>query len=329
YKASMGITTNMKVAATRWIAENASSLGLDSIWIGEDIGIGQDAFVLASATLTQAKGVRVGTGIVPITVHNISTLARAALTLQELGEGRFAFGIGIGGMLDLEKLAIKLTRPVTVLDDAIRTLRQLWSGEVVTFENELFQLKDYSLGLKNPVRTPIFLGVRGPQMLKLSGRLANGVILSGPFDYLRSAIKMVNDEARKAGRKPDAVEKVIWLPTIPTFKGGSEELAKKVVAIVVADMPEPVLNMLSIEKEKIDKLRAAISTGGPDGGIPFVDQELLDMFAISGDKEHIVDLFDELGRMGATEVILGPPFSGDWREASKEIFEEILARRRS
>jgi 5,10-methylenetetrahydromethanopterin reductase len=232
-------------------------------------------------------------------------------------------------MLDLEKLAIKLTRPVTVLDDAIRTLRQLWSGEVVTFENELFQLKDYSLGIKDSVHIPIFLGVRGPQMLKLSGRLADGVILSGPFDYLRSAIKMVNDEALKAGRKPDAVEKVIWLPTIPTFKGGSEELAKKVVAIVVGDMPEPVLNMLSIEKEKIDQLRAAISTGGPDGGIPFVDQELLDMFAISGDKEHIVNLFDELGRMGATEVILGPPFSGDWREATREIFEEILARRKS
>lgn len=325
----MGITTNMKVKATRWIAKNASSLGLDSIWIGEDIGIGQDTFVLAAATLIQAKGVRVGTGIVPITVHNISTLARAALTLQELGEGRFAFGIGIGGMQDLEKLAIKLTKPVTVLEDAIKTLRQLWSGEIVTFENELFQLQDYRLGLIDPIHTPIILGVRGPQMLKLSGRIADGVILSGPFDYLRSAIKIVNDEARKAGRKPEAVEKVIWLPTIPTFKGGSEELAKRVVAIVVADMPESVLNMLSIEKEKIDLLRAAISAGGPDWGIPFVDQELMDMFAISGDKEHIVDLFDELGRMGATEVILGPPFSGDWREATREIFEEILARRKS
>ena len=325
----MGITTNMKVKATRWIAENASSLGLDSIWIGEDIGIGQDTFVLAAATLLQAKGVRVGTGIVPITVHNISTLARAALTLQELGEGRFAFGIGIGGMQDLEKLEIKLTKPVTVLEDAIKTLRQLWSGEAVTFENELFQLQDYSLRIIDPVRTPIFLGVRGPQMLRLAGRTADGVILSGPFDYLRSALKIVNEEALKAGRRPEVVEKVIWLPTIPTFKGGSEDLAKKVVAIVVADMPESVLNMLAVEKEKIDLLRAAISAGGPDGGIPFVDQELMDMFAISGDKEHIVDLFDDLGRMGATEVILGPPFSGDWREATREIFKEILTRRRS
>jgi alkanesulfonate monooxygenase SsuD/methylene tetrahydromethanopterin reductase-like flavin-dependent oxidoreductase (luciferase family) len=53
----------------------------------------------------------------------------------------------------------------------------------------------------------------------------------------------------------------------------------------------------------------------------------MDMFSISGDKEHMVDRFEELSKIGATEVVLGPPFTGDWRGAMEEIFEEIQRRR--
>ena len=58
-----------------------------------------------------------------------------------------------------------------------------------------------------------------------------------------------------------------------------------------------------------------------------VDQELIDMFSISGSKEHMVDRFDLLAEIGLTEVVLGPPFSGNWREATEEIFKEISSRR--
>ena len=102
-KASIGITTNMKVSSTNWLVENAERLGAETIWIGEDIDLGQDPFVLTSTSLLKSNSVRVGTGIVPVTVHNISTLARAALTLNEISNGRFILGIGIGGIQDLVK----------------------------------------------------------------------------------------------------------------------------------------------------------------------------------------------------------------------------------
>ena len=37
--------------------------------------------------------------------------------------------------------------------------------------------------------------------------------------------------------------------------------------------------------------------------------------------------FAELEKIGATEVVLGPPFSGDWKGATTEIFEEVKQRR--
>lgn len=326
YKVSIGITTHMGVNATSWIAQNSDSLGARSIWIGEDIALGQETFVLTASTLLQSKNVRVGTGIIPVTVHNISTLARTGVTFNEIGAGRFVYGLGIGGIQDLEKHGIVIKKPVTELRCSVETLRRLWSGEVVDSTSEIFSLHGFRLELTNPINVPIFLGVRGPQMLKLSGEIADGVILSGPFDYLRYAIKTVNQAAEQAGRKKNTVEKVIWVPTIPTFKGIQEKIARRVVALVIADTPNAVLDMLSLDRDKVNNIREVVASSSPKEAVEFVDDELLDIFSISGSKEHMVDRFEDLTGIGATEVVIGPPFSGDWREALIEIFAEVDSR---
>ncbi|MFX1416399.1 MAG: LLM class flavin-dependent oxidoreductase [Promethearchaeota archaeon] len=327
YRASVGITTNMRPKATGWIASNAERLGIHGIWIGEDIDLGQDVFVLTAATLIQAPKSRVGTAIIPVAVHSIKTLARAAITLHQTGGGRFVFGTGIGGIQDLRSLGISLTRPVSELREAISVLRGLWAGETVTAKSELIQLKDFNLGLKKPLEIPIFLGVRGPQMLKLAGQVADGVILSGPFDYLKDAIKRVDKAAQNSGRSGEDIEKVAWLPTIPSYEGSDEGLAKRVVALVVADMPPQVVDMLDVDKQRVSQIREAVAKSGPTAGIPFVSQEIIDMFSISGEIEYMVDRFETLAKMGLTEAVLGPPFSGNWRGAMTEIFEEIRRRR--
>jgi 5,10-methylenetetrahydromethanopterin reductase len=329
YSVSIGITTNMGVSATCWIAQNADSLGARSIWVGEDIALGQETFVLTANTLLQTKNVRVGTGIIPVTVHNIATLARVSSTLSEIGEGRFAFGLGIGGIQDLERHGINIKKPVTELRKTIHTLNQLWADETVNSESEIFSLKKYRLGQVNPLKIPIFLGVRGPQMLKLAGKIADGVILSGPFDYLQNAIKMVDDASEEEGKERGFVEKVIWVPTIPTFKGIKEKIAKRVVALVIADTPDPVIDMLSVDRERVEKIRETVAASSPKEGAEYVDDEILDVFSISGTREHMVDRFEELAKIGATEVVIGPPFSGDWRDATVEIFEEVNSRRNS
>ena len=164
-------------------------------------------------------------------------------------------------------------------------------------------------------------------MLKLAGTIADGVILSGPFDYLSYAIKMVDVAAEQAGRSKEDVEKVVWVPTIPTFKGIEEKVARRVVALVIAVTPDVVLDMLTVDREKVNQIRETVAASSPKEGAEFVDNELLDVFSISGTKEHMVDRFEDLSGIGATEVVLGPPFSGDWREALIEIIGEVNSRR--
>ncbi|TFG11510.1 LLM class flavin-dependent oxidoreductase [Candidatus Thorarchaeota archaeon] len=323
YKLSIGMTTNMKTSATQWLAGNADRLGAHRIWIGEDIGLGQDIFVLTAATLLESDRVQVGTGITPISVHNLTTLARAGMTLQQISNDRFIFGTGIGGLQDLERRGIEIEKPVTVLREGVKALRKLWNGEKVTVSNELFDIQGYSLRSSNNLNIPIFLGVRGPQMLRLAGKIADGVILSGPIDYLQYAIERVNKAAKDNGRRPDEIEKLVWLPTIPTFKGGNEKLAKRVVAVVAADMPQTVLDMLSIDREKLDALVNAVASSGAQDATEYVDEEIMNMFAITGTKAQMIEIFSSIAKLGANEILVGPPFSGNWRTALEEIFAEI------
>jgi 5,10-methylenetetrahydromethanopterin reductase len=328
YRASVGITTSMKLSATDWIGKNADSLGIDGIWVGEDIDLGQETSILTASLLEATTKARVGTGIIPVSVHNLSIIARSALTLQELGNGRFVLGIGLGGIQDLQKLGKQVKKPVCVLRDTTLALKRLFNSESVTMKSEMFNLTDYSLRISKPIDIPIFFGVRGPQMLKLAGRIADGVILSGPKEYLQYAIDTIDKIASERGRKRKEIEKVVWLPTIPTFKGGSNELAKQVVALVVADTPAQVLDLLDIDRERADKIREVVAALGPKAGAELIDQQFIDTFAISGTRERMVDRFEEIHNLGATEVVLGPPFSGDWRGAMIEIFEEIHRRRK-
>jgi len=319
----------MSLAASAWIADNAKSLGVDGIWVGEDIGRGHDILALTTAMVLRARGVRVGTAIIPVTVHDITALARAGRTLNELAEGNFVLGIGIGGMQDIRNLGIALDKPVTALQETVKILRKLWAGESVTAESELFKLKDYSLGLRRPLSLRVFLGIRGPQMLRLAARIADGVVLSGPIAYLEYAIRIIRNEATRTGRDPESIEKVVWVPTIPTFKEGDIAASKKVIALVVADTPDQVINLTDVDRKQVELIRSSVRDEGPSQGAAYVTEEIVETFSVTGDSTHVVDQFDIMARAGATEIVIGPPFSGDWRAAATEILQEIAARKRT
>lgn len=327
YRVSLGITTKMSGETTNWLACNAGSLGVDGIWIGEDIGLGQEANILVASTLLRSQNVRVGTGIIPIASHNISTIARSALALHEIGGGRYVLGIGIGGMQDLERAGIRIEKPVTELRKATETIRELMSGKTISKETGITQLRNYRLrNCMNPV-IPIFFGVRGPKMLALAGRQADGVILSGPVDYIAQAIDAVNSSATQAGRDPESIDKVVWLPTVPTFRGMKEKTARTIVALIVADTPKSVMEMLELDKELLARIQETVSREGAKVGAQLVNDEILHAFSISGSKEHMVDAFERIAKIGASELVLGPPYSGEWKSAIKDIMAEIQRRR--
>lgn len=80
----------------------ADKLGFDEAWIGEHFTIpwenlpAPDLFIANALAMT--KNIKLGTGVVLLQLHDPKMLAHRIAMLDHLGEGRFYFGIGTGGV---------------------------------------------------------------------------------------------------------------------------------------------------------------------------------------------------------------------------------------
>jgi phthiodiolone/phenolphthiodiolone dimycocerosates ketoreductase len=136
-------------------------------------------------------------------------LAQTAQTLQDLAEGRFVLGLGLGGIENLAPFGIEGSGSIAVLEEAIDIIRLLWSTtEPVSFQGKRWRLDRAVLGLdvSHHGRPPIWLGGTGPRSLALTGRKADGwvPVMPSVADYGRG-LRAIADAARAAGRDPSDI----------------------------------------------------------------------------------------------------------------------------
>lgn len=161
--------------------------------------------VAACATSTVPVGVCVTD---PFRRHP-AMLAQTAQTLQDLAEGRFVLGLGLGGIENLSPFGIEGSSSIAVLEEAIDIIRLLWSTtDPVSFEGKRWNLDRAVLGLdsSNHGQPPIWLGGTGPRSLNLTGRKADGWVPVMPSvpDY-EHGLGVIAGAARAAGRQPSEV----------------------------------------------------------------------------------------------------------------------------
>lgn len=126
--------------------------------------------------------------IIGTLVHNNdlehpALVAREAMTLALLSEGRFELGIGAGWMdRDYRQLGIPMN-PGRVrasrLAEAIEIVRGSWTGEPFSFHGKHYTVQDLQ-GLAGP-RVPLLIGAGGDWMLRLAARTADIVGLTRGF----------------------------------------------------------------------------------------------------------------------------------------------------
>ncbi len=98
------------------------------------------------------------------------------------------------------------------LEEAIRVMRLVWSEErSLRFEGEFYSLHGMRPGPGPPHDIGIWLGVYGPRMLSLLGRLADGWVPSlqyTPPGKLPELQERIDEAALEAGREPRALRRV-------------------------------------------------------------------------------------------------------------------------
>jgi alkanesulfonate monooxygenase SsuD/methylene tetrahydromethanopterin reductase-like flavin-dependent oxidoreductase (luciferase family) len=128
--------------------------------------------------------------------------------VSAISGGRFILGIGTGGaygadyrhMHGLGDIPI-----VAMMRDYVTTIRALLNAETVTYEGKAITLRGMKV-LGRPIEVPLYLSALGPQMLRLSGELADGVCLNWTTpDQRLWARERIAEGAARAGRAPSAV----------------------------------------------------------------------------------------------------------------------------
>ena len=175
------------------VAKLARSLNYRSLWTAE--ATGTDAFTLLAAVSSVVPDMGLATGIVPVQLRTPPLAAMSAASLQALGpEADVWLGLGVSAPGILRQHGEKTaTRPIAMMREYVALMRECLSGEPVTFEGDFWQVKRFRLGVRLGERRPkIVLAALNPQMLRLAGEIADGVLLNYiPASHLGTSIEQV------------------------------------------------------------------------------------------------------------------------------------------
>jgi len=158
--------------------------GFDSIWAGDHISFPiaiLDPLLVAAQAAILSRRLIFGTAVYLLPLRHPVPVAKQVATLDHLTEGRFIFGVGVGGEFpkEYEACGVPLRERGARLSEAIPLLRKLWTGEPVTHTGRHYGTFT-EVPLQPPARQtggpPIWCGGRSDAALARAGRIADGWI---------------------------------------------------------------------------------------------------------------------------------------------------------
>jgi 5,10-methylenetetrahydromethanopterin reductase len=188
------------------LVELAEAVGYGELWY-TDQRFWRDCYAGLTLAAQHSRHLRLGPGVNDPRTRHPATIAMSIATLDELSAGRALLGLGVGGS-GIAEMRLPRQRPVRALREAIELIRAMLAGETVRFEGEIFQLDGGKLGFRPPSAViPIYVASHSPQVLRLTGQVADGVLLGNMArrEAVEEAAAIVREGERSADRPPGTV----------------------------------------------------------------------------------------------------------------------------
>lgn len=180
-----------------------------------------DTWTLMSYAAARTERITLSGNVLNLPLRPPAVLARAAASLDLLSGGRFELGIGAGGfwdaMVGMGSRRLTAGQSVKALREGIEIIRDLWDTEArggVRYDGEFYTISGAKRGPAPAHDIGMWIGAYGPKMLALTGSHGDGWLPSlaylkkGP-EQLREMNEMIDAGAEKAGRRPEAVRRLL------------------------------------------------------------------------------------------------------------------------
>jgi probable F420-dependent oxidoreductase len=316
------------------LALDAENAGFDSVWTGEYFS--RNAFTTLTAMALATKRISVGSGIAYAFLRSPVQLAMAAADVDEVSEGRMNLGLGAGTRAQNENwYGVPFASPGPRLEETVAIARGLWSHQGSAFKHAG---RFYNLSIPNFVRhrqqrkrIPIYLGVASPYMLRLAGRIADGLL--GHATYTRSYYrKMVHPAlergAREAGRNTTDIDSAISVLTAVDRYGAQarRDAAAWLSFYYVGRVFHGILDFHGWQEEKA-AIVSAFRSMNPDAMSAAISDRMWgEMLTLVGTPDEVRKKWREISEVARNVILLAPaPYGGLSFDRYQENYREILA----
>jgi F420-dependent oxidoreductase-like protein len=299
------------------LAQEAESLGFDSVWTAESWG--NDVFTPLAWIGAQTSKIRLGTSVAQLSARTPAACAMAALSLDHLSGGRMILGLGVSGPQVVEGwYGQPYTKPLTRTREYVSIIRKILAREErLTSDGEFYPLPYTGPGswgqgkalksITHPLRAdlPIFLGAEGPKNVAQTARIADGWL---PLYYSPYREEVYADQLTEA--KPGFE---ISAMALVNFNDNLEEAlypVKAMLGFYIGGMGSKTRNFhkelmarmgFSNEAEEIQDLFMA---GKKDEAIAAVPTEFADEISLSGPKDRVKEKIKDWQNSSVTSLLV-------------------------
>ena len=305
----------------------AEELGFETIAVSDHFqpwrhhgGHAPMALVWLGALGERTQRVTLTTSVLTPTLrYQPAVIAHAFATLACLNPGRVILGIGSGEAMNETPITgdawPKFSERSDRLAEAVELMRELWTGERVSFEGRYYRTDKATIYDRPEQPVPIYIAAGGPKAATLVGRIGDGFICtSGKGEGLyHDLLGAVQEGAREVGRDPASVASMIEIKVSYDHD-------------------------LAYAKEACEPWAALALTAEEKGGTedPIEMERLADLavdrahtrFIVSADPEEIVERTRFYVDLGFTELVFHFP-GEDQDRALRQFSQDVAPRMRA
>jgi F420-dependent oxidoreductase-like protein len=269
-------TVDDVVASARQVADD----GFATYWLAQAFGL--DALTALTVVGREVGRIELGTAVIPTYPRHPWVMAQQALTTQAVIGNRLALGIGLSHQLVIEGMwGISFAKPILHLREYLEVLVPLSKGEAVSVQGATVTARG-SVDVPGAAPFPVLVAALGPQMLALTGQLADGTITwcVGPKTLAGFTIPTISAAAERAGRAVPRVVAMFPVGVTTDPAGAEEKLARGLT--VYGTLPS---------------YRAMLDREGATGAAEL---------AILGSEQEVTDRIAHLKSIGVTDLAAVP-----------------------
>jgi probable F420-dependent oxidoreductase len=185
-------------------------LGFDAVWSGDHIIMHSPILDVMTVLATYAavtERVKIGTAVYLLPLRHPVAIAKQVASLDLLSQGRFIFGVGVGGEIvrEFEAVNVPVRQRGRRTDEGLEIITRVLSKSNVTFAGKYYQIHNVTLEPRPQQQPypPIWVGGRSDAAIRRAAHYGQGwlgYLVSS--QRLREAMHKIQEWAPTYGRNP-------------------------------------------------------------------------------------------------------------------------------